>query len=281
MLHNKVDLHMHSDYSDGTCGPKEILDKAREMGVSIIAITDHDTLSALPEMSKLDLTGINFIPGVEISCESGGYSYHILAYNFAIDKLQEIVSKGNRLGRQKIVDMIEYLASEWKIYLSDEDIKELMKKKSPRKPDLGKLLVSYGAAPDLETAIHNILNNFPSDKTYKLNIKEATEAIHNAGNGIAVWAHPLRGKGNVIFSENEFLQRYEYVKNDIDGLEAFYSMFGKKEYEYLEMFAKNHNLLISAGSDFHGAHKMVEFGQLNKEKEAIDISRITILDNLL
>lgn len=96
-----------------------------------------------------------------------------------------------------------------------------------------------------------------------------------------MWAHPLRGKGNIIYSEDEFLKRYNTIKEDIDGLEAFYFFFGKKEYEFLEQFAINHQLIISAGSDFHGEHKQVKMSQLNKENDEIDSSRITILDRLL
>lgn len=252
----KADLHIHSNYSDGTCSPREILTKARELHLDVISITDHDTISAIPEMLKLDLTGIKFIPGVEISCEARGDSYHMLAYNFQLDKLQEIVSKGNKLGRQKIIDMVGWLDSEKKIHVAPYDVDELLKKESPRKPDLGKLLVKEGYARDLEGA------------------------IHEAG-GIAVWAHPLRGKCNIIFSEKEFLKRYEHIKEDIDGIEVFYSLFGKQEYEFLEQFAINHKLSISAGSDFHGEHKLVRMAQLNKENDEIDFSRVTILNRLL
>lgn len=157
-----VDLHMHSNFSDGTCSPHEILIKARELKLDVISITDHDTISAIPEMLKQDLTGIKFIPGVEISCEADGYSYHILVYNFQLDKMmKDVVLRGNRLGRQKIVDMIHWLDSEEKIHLSQYDVEELLQKESPRKPDLGKLLVKMGWATDLEDAIHNILNKFP------------------------------------------------------------------------------------------------------------------------
>lgn len=276
----KADLHIHSNYSDGTCSPREILTKARELHLDVISITDHDTISAIPEMLKLNLTGIKFIPGVEISCEAGGDSYHILAYNFQLDKLQDIVSKGNKLGRQKIIDMVGWLDSEKKIHLASYDVDELLKKESPRKPDLGKLLVKEGYARDLEEAIHNILNDFSSDKEYKLNVKEVSEEVHEAG-GMVVWAHPLRGEGNIIYSEEEFLKRYENIKENIDGIEAFYSLFGKQEYEFLEQFAINHKLSISAGSDFHGEHKLVRMAQLNKENDEIDFSRVTILNRLL
>ena len=280
MAYNKVDLHIHSNYSDSTCSPKEILDKARKIKLDVISITDHDTLAALSEVEKLDLSGVNFIPGVEMSCEAGGYSYHILAYNFNIDELQEIVNRGNKLGREKILDMSEYIKTEWQIHLTKDEINELLSKESPRKPDLGKVIVKKGFATDLEEAIHNILNKFPADKKYKLSVREVSEAIHRAG-GISVWAHPLRGKGNIIFSQEEFLKRYENIKNDIDGMEIYYSLFRKKEYEFLENFSNANNLLITAGSDFHGKNKGVALGQLNKENEVIDASRITILDKLI
>lgn len=280
MTHKKIDLHLHSNFSDGTATPNEILGKAKNIGLETISITDHDTLEGLKNMLQLDLTDINLIPGVEISCEAGGYSYHILAYDFEIDKLQEIVSKGNQLGRQKIIDMIEWLASDRDIHLNKDDVDALLRKESPRKPDLAKLIVAQGYEENLEDAIHNILNNFPADKTYKLNVREVADAIHDA-EGIAIWAHPLRGKGNIIFSEEEFLKRYENIKEDVDGIEVFYSLFGKKEYTFLEQFANENGLLISAGSDFHGEHKSVLLAQLNKENERIDFSRITILSKLL
>ena len=109
---------------------------------------------------------------------------------------------------------------------------------------------------------------------------EAISVIKEAG-GIVIWAHPLGGEGEAHLSKEEFIPKLKkMISYGIQGIECYYSRYNMEEIEFLKTCAKEYNLLISGGSDWHGTNKTVPIGRLNKEGMYVDSSDATIL-NLL
>jgi predicted metal-dependent phosphoesterase TrpH len=109
---------------------------------------------------------------------------------------------------------------------------------------------------------------------------EAIKTIITAG-GIPVWAHPLGGEGEEHLSEKEFLPKLKtMIECGIKGLECYYSRYDMKEIEFLKSCAKENNLLISGGSDWHGTNKTVPLGRLNTDDKPIDSKEITMLNSI-
>ena len=115
----------------------------------------------------------------------------------------------------------------------------------------------------------------------RFDIKEAIDAL-NASGAIPVWAHPLGGEGEEHFTQKEFLPKLEVMKNyGIKGLECFYSRYSEQEEEFLLNCAKENNLLISGGSDYHGTNKKnISLAKLNTDNNPVDINSITLLNCL-
>ena len=109
--------------------------------------------------------------------------------------------------------------------------------------------------------------------------EEAVEVLKNAG-AFPVWAHPLGGEGEEHISQSKFLQQLETMKElGIKGLECYYSRYNEDEIEFLVDVAKQNDLLISGGSDYHGANKTVKLAQLNVDNEPICEENLSIIKN--
>ena len=152
-----------------------------------------------------------------------------------------------------------------------------MAQQSPGKPHLGGLLVRRGCAPDLQTAIRQYIT--PGDAgDDRIGADMAIGAIRHAG-GIAVWAHPLGGEGERRLSPECFEAMLNGLKRlGIQGMECFYSRYGREEAEFLLAQARMHGLLVAGGSDYHGANKTgIALGRLNAEDADVDAGSITVL----
>lgn len=111
---------------------------------------------------------------------------------------------------------------------------------------------------------------------------EAIQIIKNAG-GIPVWAHPLGGEGEKHLSKEEFLPRLEtMIASGIQGLECYYSRYNQQEIEFLISCAKENNLLITGGSDYHGSNKKnITLAKLNQGNKPIESDELTLIKSVL
>lgn len=277
----KFDLHLHSSYSDGSDDIKTLFEKICDAGIKIFALTDHDTVAGCEEMKNTVPTDILFLPSVELTCHSDGLSCHILGYNCDYNNktLLNLIEKGKILRKKKLDIRINYLKDVHNIELTQKEKDWLHARTSVVKTHIAKLLVQRGLASDNVSAMKKYLDDCKTGKT-KFEIAEAIDAIKSAG-GIPVWAHPLGGEGEEHDSEEEFLPKLETMKNyGIEGLECYYSRYNDEESEFLVQCAKNNNLLISGGSDYHGTNKNIPIGRLNSSDKYIDSSKVSVADFL-
>lgn len=278
---SKIDLHVHSNYSDGSDLIKDLAKKIEESGIKIFALTDHDTTLGCDELAKILPEDIRFIPSIELTCREEGVKCHILGYSCDCnnEKLLNLVARGKELRRIKLETRIKYLKDVWSIDLTSDELDWLYSRGSVVKTHIANILVKRGLAEDNISAMKKYLDGCKSGDT-RFSVTEAIDAIISAG-GIPVWAHPLGGEGEEHISPVEFYGQYEILKKlGIKGLECYYSRYNQDEIKFLVDFAEKNELYITGGSDYHGENKDIPLGKLNVEDVFVDSSKITILEAL-
>lgn len=277
----RIDLHIHTNISDGNLTPKEVIEEAYKNGVSVIAITDHDTIEAYNEELFLyaESKSIKLIPGVEISTKSSKVGIHVLGYNFDLnnqefrDKLYEIrnqrhiylrnvAKKLNELGYYLNVEELDKIDSVTKAHISLDVIN------NEKNSEI--LLKEFGHIPSKGEFIEAIMNeNCPAYvRKETVTPKEAAQIIRKAG-GKVVLAHPVAYVHEDHLTDEEILD----IINDMkpDGIEANYIYVNKdgkliNEIEKWSNIAKENNLFVTIGSDFHNKSEIKpEIGFLNIE----------------
>ena len=279
----KVDLHLHSNNSDGSDSVQNLYNEICKAKLNIFALTDHDTISGLEEMENLVSSDIKFIKGVELTSLCEDIKCHLLGYGVDYNNLElkNLIEKGKFLRRQKLETRIDYLKNTWNIELTEEEKQWLYSRKSVVKTHVANVLVKRGLAKDNLSAMQKYLDACKTGNTRFLG-EDSISAIKKSG-GIVVWAHPLGGEGEVHLTKEKFIPKLEKMLDfGIQGLECFYSRYNEEESLFLFECTQKYNLFASAGSDYHGANKSnIEIGKLNCDNKTIDPKKITILNNLL
>lgn len=266
---NQIDFHLHTDVSDGSDTVEELLDKVKKANVHTFSVTDHDRLEGAFKMAKLirPEDHLNFIPGMEFSCTTSFKRCHILGYSFDPSNQQfiDIYNLGILLREEKTQKRISFLENECGIALTKEETDWLRAQKSPGKPTFGKIILDRGLAPDMATAIKEYVTPCKVGKD-RIDASVAIETIKNAG-GVTIWAHPLGGEGEKRLTREEFYRELdELIESGVQGLECYYSRYSREDIEFLVSVAKEHNLLISGGSDYHGDNKPnLHIGKLSED----------------
>ena len=277
----KADLHLHSTYSDGSDTVKELVENIQHAGIKVFALTDHDTNEGCIEIVKYIPSDIRFIPGIELTCLADSVKCHILGYNCDPQNtdMKALIQKGKVLRRNKLEKRIEHLKNVWNIELTKEELDWLYSRNSVVKIHIANILVNRGLASNNIEAMKKYLDACKTGNS-RFDAKDGILAIETAG-GIPVWAHPLGGEGEVHLTPDEFLPKLEIMlKFGIKGLECYYSRYSLKEIEYLVGVARQYNLFITGGSDYHGKNKDVVLGCLNTDNKDVDAKFLTLLECL-
>ena len=248
------DLHTHSLYSDGTCTPGQLIEKAREAGLSAVVLSDHNTVAGLPSFLEAARdSGVEAVPGVEFSTEYLGKELHILglfiqpeAYPQVNALLQQFLQRKDQSNRE----LVERLAQAG-IVLDYDKIKR-QAAGSINRAVIGAEMVELGYCESVKKAFSDWLS--PKKGYYIPPLRpdafETIRFIKSIG-AVAVLAHPFL---NLDASELEiFLQ--QAVPAGLDGMEVSYSLFSQEQTENACRIADRFGLLYSGGSDFHGNNK--------------------------
>lgn len=244
----RADLHCHSTASDGTLTPEEILHLAKESGLSAISITDHDTLAAYtPENFALaEKLGVKLFTGVEFSARYHAISVHILGYNVENSgKLSAFCAEHERRRNDRNRTILEKL-KERSFFISEEELLEMSTGSIVGRPHIAQVMVKKGYVKSIEQAFDRYIGErkscFVPGESFS--IQQTLDAIHEA-KGKAFIAHPH------LIQRNGILR--VLLGMDFDGIECYYSIF-HQEKKWLKLAAEK-KLLVSGGSDFHGAVK--------------------------
>lgn len=243
----KIDLHMHSTASDGVFSPTEVVQKALECGLNVIALTDHDTTNGLHEARHAAKnTSLDVIAGIELGCENGYRGIDVLGYYLNIDHtgFQNSLTKMRTQREHRAESMIEKL-SELGVEIPLERVMEVADGASVTRPHIAKVMLEVGVVETFQEAFDKyIADDGPAyAPRFRLTPQTAIELVHSAG-GVAVLAHPGRYEKPLEIAE-------EFVKHGLDGIEVFYPTHEPELREALLKFVKRHNLIPTGGTDFH------------------------------
>ncbi|MEQ8153955.1 MAG: PHP domain-containing protein [Clostridiaceae bacterium] len=244
----KVDLHTHSNASDGVLTPRELVLRAKEKGVQVLSLTDHDTTSGLNEaMAAAKESSLTFIPGIELSTIHNGESVHLLGFfkddSYKNQEFQDYLSelKDYRLNRgRKIVDNLK------KYFDIDIPYDEVLKrgKGVVARPHIADTIIACGYPYTKEVIFEKFLSDSSPAyvKNKKISVPEGISLLKKY-NAAVFLAHPILIRKTPIKYFTEF---------DFDGFEAIYFLSKKEQSKKLIKLCLEKNLLISAGGDFHG-----------------------------
>lgn len=247
MQRSRVDLHVHSTASDGVLSPSEVVSTALARGLSVLALTDHDTLSGVAEAQAAAAgTGLEVIPGAEVNSEGAWGDLHILGY--CLDPESPLLKKrleamrDARLGRAR--KMLEKLG-QMGMPLDWEEVRALAAGESVGRPHVARALLNRGYVTSIQAAFDRyIANDGPAYvPRLRLTPAEVIEAIRTAG-GVAVLAHPVHSSAVDLIPE--------LVPLGLQGLEVYYPGHSQRDVQELLALCRRYGLLATGGSDFHG-----------------------------
>ena len=251
-----VDLHTHSNESDGEQTPTELIDMAAEIGLKAIALTDHDTVRGIEEArAHAARKGIRFIPGVELDVDFEPGELHLLGLNLKLDKLTHIEGflediRHRRMTRNRKI--IQHMQDD-KLDISLGAMKDLAAGEVLGRMHFAHWLVGSNRAKDIPDAFakwlspgqpYHVRKSLPA-------LREAIEAVHQSG-GKAVLAHPKSLR--ISWGRLETLI-IEWKDMGLDGIEALHSGASMNAAKRLMGLADSHGLFITGGSDYHGANR--------------------------
>ena len=269
-MKERIDLHMHTTVSDGSDTPEAIVANVRDAGITVFSITDHDAIKGCQTVQdRLKQGDPAFICGVEFSCKDDRGQYHILGYAYDPDSksIQDVVDRGHSLRMKKVKARLDFIKDAFGFVFPEGEIRNLLAMDNPGKPHIGNLMVKHGYAATKEIAIREYINRIHFRSEY-VRPEEAIAGILGAG-GIPVLAHPFFGSGDQLIVGAEMEDRLKrLIGYGLRGVEAFYSGFSAKLTGEMLALAERYDLYVTAGSDYHGANKLIALGDTGMEAHA-------------
>lgn len=263
-----IDLHTHSNFSDGTDTPTELINKAHAAGLTGIALTDHDTVAGWQEAIDHLRPGLSLILGSEISCQTlDGISVHMLGLLFDPEnpELSSMMAqtRDNRVGRMaKIIARLN--SADYEITMDDVEA-QLSDGATLGRPHLADALVAKGYMKSRDQVFAEILHNDSPFYVshYSPTPEVAIQTIKAAG-GVAVIAHAMSSLRGRVVSVESFAS---YVYSGLDGIEVFHRDHTEPNRELLGQIADEFDLVKTGSSDYHGNGKLNKLAEFHTDPE--------------
>ncbi len=275
MLKRKVDLHSHTNHSDGYYSPEELVHKAKDVGIDILSITDHDSTNAIAKATKIGRElGVEIIPGVEISSDIRGIEVHILGYFIDItnNELEHYLKffREERIIRAKnIVRKLNHLGLD----ISMADVMRLSKNSAVGRPHIAQAMLELGLVKSFQDAFNKYIRNGGPAYEGKVHLspQSAFKIISDAG-GLSFVAHPRHMSENII---------KDLIDAGADGIEVIHPSHSKELTRFYRGIVNEYYLLESGGSDFHGGKRSDDdkFGKIFTTPIVVDAMRTRIMRN--
>ncbi len=274
--HKLIDLHTHTNYSDGEYTPDEVIKKAIEQNIGTIAITDHDNIEGLKSIDYNKYPEIKILPGVELTAQVKKGRMHILGYlidyyNKELNALLKTVRENNINNLKNIVEYLKHLD----ITFRPDELAEIFNRPGNiGRPDLAKLLIKYGYVQTVQEAFDEYLieafnESRCNNKGYPF--PDILNMIAKS-DGISILAHPT----SLELNHEEFEELLkDMIKCGLMGLETYHPNITPEEREFFMDMVNKYKLLYSVGSDFHGEHVKEDInlgvgrGDINKRDASI------------
>ncbi len=262
-----ADLHVHTNCSDGTQSPEEVVGLAAKAGLKSIAITDHDVVAGIDAAMKKGLeVGVEVIPGIEFTTEAQDTEIHILGY-FIDHRSPELLEKIARIqqGRKERIFQICEKMHGLGIELKPERVFEIAGHEAAGRPNVARALIEAGHVKDFREAFNRYLEyKGPAYVShYKLSPEEAVKLVL-AANGLPVYAHPAVSKCDQIIPD--------LILAGLVGIEAYYIGHNQGTTKHYLALAMKLGLLVTGGSDYHGtiSGREVSLGDISISDELVD-----------
>lgn len=263
-----IDLHTHTNCSDGTDSPRELVNKAIAQGLEVLGISDHDTTSGWKEATETLRGSLKLALGSEISClTTDGISVHMLGLLFDSEhaEMQQVLeeTRDGRLPRMR--KMIEKMRAEG-MDISMEDVEQAMPAGATMgRPHLADALVAKKIVKSRDEAFIDLLHN--ESRFYVSHAAptpaEAIALIRRAG-GVAVIAHPFASHRGQILKAEDFS---ELVAAGLNGIEVDHRDQNPDERAMLQGIAKELDLVVTGSSDYHGTGKLNSLAENHTHRE--------------
>ena len=265
-----ADLHTHSRASDGVDRPAGVMRAAAAAGLTVVALTDHDTTDGWDEAAQAarDL-GLLLVPGTEISCLAGGISVHLLSYlhDPTEPQLREVlrVTRADRVGRARAI--VQRLAAV--VDLRWEDVAGLVAPGTTvGRPHIADALVARGVVATRDEAFAALLHR---DSPYYVphaapQVEDAVRLVRRAG-GVPVLAHPLADRRGRAVSEEMIAS---FVGAGLLGIEADHPDHTGEQRERVRLLAARYGLFWTGGSDYHGVARSYRIGEWIAPEPALE-----------
>ncbi len=264
-MSGKVDLHMHTKYSDGVYSPEQLISKVKDAGIDLISITDHDTVDGIAEGIEIGKNhGIEVISGLEISSDIRDREVHILGYfidpnNYELGEYLKFF-RAERIKRAaRITEKLNALGLDLKL----DDVMEVAKNSAVGRPHIAKALVNKGLVSNYFEAFSKYIgNNCPAyERKVHVSPRSAFKIISDAG-GLSFIAHPGNLPDTIMI---------ELIEAGLDGIEVVHPSHLPYQVKHYRGIVNEYFLLESGGSDFHGGDRN---DYVNLGKYTIGISKV-------
>lgn len=251
----RIDLHTHSNVSDGSCSPTEVIKAATEAGLAAVALTDHDTMQGVPEALEASKHfNIECIPGIELSAVYGDREVHIVG--LFLDPKDPVLAGRlaafQQIREQRNLKMIGKM-QEAGVDITMEKLRAMEGDAVITRANLARYLVHIGYAASIKEVFDKYLSPGMPFYVPKIGVtpEDAVRAICDGG-GVAILAHPLL----YDFTPAQLDTCIELLKGyGLRGIETYYSTYSPADERNMKRLADRHHLLWSGGSDFHGSAK--------------------------
>jgi hypothetical protein len=247
-----IDLHSHTNESDGSCTPAQLVEEAVRAGVSTLGVADHDTFAGYDQaLGIAAVAGLELVCGIELSTKLHGRSVHLLGYFLKSDGLgpfREWILDLQAARRDRNARLAERLRElGFDITLEEAEARG---RGMTGRPHFAQIMMEKGYVRDIREAFDEYLDESAKGYVYRREpqFAEGVERVRKAG-GIASLAHPIRVNGDVPALMPELCDA------GLNAIEAYHSDHGRKDTELYLGLAKRYGMLVTGGSDYHGAVK--------------------------
>jgi predicted metal-dependent phosphoesterase TrpH len=276
MTIEKTDLHTHTYYSDGYNTPERLIDKAKNQGIKILGITDHDSVNAISGATEYAKKfGMEVIPGVEISTDIRDTEVHILGYFVDPDNkdLEHYLNFFREERYKRAIRMVKKL-NILGLDITLDDVMVFAKNSAMGRPHIAQALLAKGQVKSFFEAFYKYIGNHAPayERKVHLSPQSAFKIISDAG-GLSFIAHP----GNMP----EILIK-ELIDAGVDGIEVIHPSHSPEQVKFYRGIVNEYFLLESGGSDFHGGKREDDenLGKYYTSPKVVDTMRTRLVRNI-
>lgn len=244
-----ADLHLHTNFSDGTFTPAELVDAAKKAGLSCMSLTDHDCTAGVEPVIEAAGSDIEVIPGVELTSETNSFEIHVLGY--FVDVHSEALAKELKRIRDRRTSRVYEILDKLKqknASLDASDVFAVAGHGTVSRLHIARAMLAKGIVSSVSEAFSRYIGNEGPAYVGKFSLptESAIRVIIDAG-GIAVLAHPYSQRCDELIPG--------FIKAGLRGLEAYYPDYSAAVRRYYIELAEKYGLLVTGGSDCHGSAK--------------------------